>query len=317
MTISPTCWIITDGNAGNENQCLGLAAELGLTPVIKRVKLRFPWRQLSPFLRRGLRWAWASSSDVLTPPWPDILIASGRVGAVASLYVRRASKRHTFTVQIQNPVISAEHFDLVAVPRHDGLIGDNVISTRGSLHRLTPDLLQREATKFRYIADGLPRPLITVLIGGSNAVYDFAPDEAYSLGALLREAAEAIGGGILLTVSRRTPVATQVALQESVRGLPAFIWDGSGENPCYGIVGLADYLVVTADSVNMVSEMCSTGKPVYVFPLRGGSEKFRRFHQTLHDDGLTRPFEGRVENWDYQPLDDVHLVADKVRTAMR
>ena len=111
-----------------ENQCLGLARALGLEPVIKRIKPRCPWKQLSPFLRIGLKWAFSKKGDSLTPPWPDLLIASGRNSIAASLYVRRASmtlgdKARTLTVQIQNPVIDPSFFDLVITPRHDESVG--------------------------------------------------------------------------------------------------------------------------------------------------------------------------------------------------
>ena len=39
-------------------------------------------------------------------------------------------------------------------------------------------------------------------------------------------------------------------------------------NPYAGLLGWADRLVVTPDSVNMISEACATGKPVYTFAPR-------------------------------------------------
>ncbi len=312
-----TCWVVTDGKAGNENQCVGLAERLGLVPVIKRIVLRPPWGQLVPFLRQGLGAAFSADGDAVSPPWPDLLIASGRPSVAASLYARRASAasggRRTFTVQIQNPVISPDHFDLLAVPRHDGLLGDNVVTTRGSLHRVTAELLRAEADKFRHIISGIPGPLTAVVVGGKNSVYDFAPSDASRLAAMLSVAVKDSGGGLLVTMSRRSGKDCAAALREGLRGAPSFIWNGEGENPYYGMLGLADTIVVTSDSVNMASEACSTGKPVHVFHLEGGSEKFRRFHQTLRDDGMARPFRGRFENWSYQPLDDVRLVADRIR----
>ncbi len=102
-----TCWVVTDGKAGMESQCLGLAEALGLDPVIKRVALRTPWRQLSPYLRLGHGHALRRrSSDALAPPWPDLLIATGRHSIAASLYVRGQSRRAgrpTVTVQVQDP----------------------------------------------------------------------------------------------------------------------------------------------------------------------------------------------------------------------
>jgi mitochondrial fission protein ELM1 len=167
--------VVTDGKAGMESQCVGLAEALGLTPTVKRVRLRNPWRLLTPYLRLGGHKQFAAGSDALAPPWPDLLIATGRHSVAASILVKRLSGGHTQTVQLQNPVIAPSHFDLVVVPRHDELHGDNVVSTRGALHRITPELLRTGADRLRPEVARLARPYISVLIGGSNAAYPWVP----------------------------------------------------------------------------------------------------------------------------------------------
>src|SRR5262245_7778816 len=127
---SPSCWVVTDGKAGMESQCMGLAQALGLSPIVKHVQLRAPWRQLTPYFRLGGLRQFAASSDELKEPWPKLLIATGRHSVAASLLIKRLSGGYTRTVQLQNPVIGARHFDLVVVPRHDRLRGPNVIATR-------------------------------------------------------------------------------------------------------------------------------------------------------------------------------------------
>lgn len=312
-----SCWVVTDGKAGMENQCLGLAEALGLQPVVKRIALRSPWKQLSPFLRFGLGMAHSAKGDPIVPPWPDLLIATGRASIPASLYVRRMARANggkgTFTVQLQNPVIDTSRFDLVVVPRHDTLTGSNVMSTRGALHRVTPEKLQAEADILAPLVTSLPQPRIAVLIGGSNAVYQLTPREMRPLAAMLAALPQQTGGSLMVTPSRRTGDDNLVVLQEALKGTPSYIWDGQGHNPYYGMLGLADMIVATCDSVNMVSEAATTGKPVYVIDLPGGSDKFRRFHQSLRDDGIVRVFKGALEPYTYQPLNDMQLVADRIR----
>jgi mitochondrial fission protein ELM1 len=296
---------------------LGVAESLGLAPVVKRIQLRSPWKQLSPFLRHGLSHAFSPDGDSVKPPWPDILIGTGRASIPASLYARRASRVNgvskTFTVQVQNPVIDPSRFDLVVVPRHDGLTGSNVMTTRGALHRVTPAMLKREAEKFLPHFVHLPSPRIAVLIGGSNSVYQLTPHEMAKLTRQLAALIYTTGGSLIVTPSRRTGTANLTILQAGLAGMRSFIWDGQGTNPYYGMLGIADYILVTCDSVNMVSEACTTGKPVYVIDLAGGSDKFRRFHHSLRDEGLARPFAGHLETWHYLPLNDVKLVADRIQ----
>jgi mitochondrial fission protein ELM1 len=149
-------------------------------------------------------------------------------------------------------------------------------------------------------------------VGGDNAVYRLGPAEARDLGRRLAALAEA-GAGLAVTPSRRTGAANEQILQDALAGAAAVVWDGRGPNPYFGYLGLADAIVATCDSVSMISEAASTGKPVYVFDLPGGSAKFRAFHDGLRADGITRPFTGALETWSYTPPDDTAAVAAEVR----
>jgi len=307
---------VTDGKAGMESQCVGLAEALGLTPTIKRVRLRPPWRQLTPYFRMGGYAQFASDSDALRPPWPDLLIATGRHSVAASLLVKKLSGGRTKTVQLQNPVINPSHFDLVVVPRHDRLEGANVVSTRGALHRVTPDVLRKGAEQLAPLLAHLKRPFIGVLIGGSNAAYRLGPAEMATLARQLADCARAMQASLVITPSRRTGEEALRVLRPEIADLPHYLWEVGGANPYFGILGLSDFLVVTCDSVNMVSEAASTGRPVYVFDLPGGSEKFARFHQAMRDDGITRPFTGTLAPYSYEPPDDMEAVVARVNALL-
>jgi mitochondrial fission protein ELM1 len=308
---------VTDGKAGMESQCVGLAEALGLAPMVKRVRLRGPWRQLTPYVRFGGRMQFTRDSDELAPPWPDLLIATGRHSVAASLLVKKLSGARTKTVQLQNPVIGPEHFDLVVVPRHDQLTGANVLSTRGALHRISPEMLRKGARMLAPRLAHLARPYVSVLIGGSNAAYRLGPAEVTVFARQLASCARAMGASLLITPSRRTGEENLRILKSELAETPHYLWDGEGDNPYFGLLGLADFLVVTCDSVNMVSEAASTGKPVYVADLPGGSAKFARFHQALRNEGVTRPFTGTLTPYSYEPLADVALVAGRVKALLR
>lgn len=310
------CWVITDGKAGMENQCLGLAEALGAAVVVKRVHLRNPWRRLSPYLRIGARFAPDAQGDPIVPPWPDIAIGCGRQAIPPLIAIRKASRGRCFTVYLQDPRISPRHFDLVVPPEHDRLRGDNVVTTRGALHRVTPAVLAAAAARFAPAYAALPRPRVAVLIGGSSAAYHLTPiimgDVADRLTALAHG-----GAGLMVTTSRRTGADNAAILRARLGGnANVALWDGTGENPYFAYLGLADAIIVTCDSTNMVSEACSTGKPVHVIELEGGTPKFRRFLDGLYAAGLARPFTGALERWDYPPLDEPARIAAEVRRRM-
>jgi uncharacterized protein len=311
----PRCWVITDGKPGMENQCVGLAERLGLTPHIKRVALRTPWRQLVPYLRVGLRWAVSPAGDPVTPPWPDLVIASGRASIAPALRARRASGGRCLVVYIQNPAIATHHFDLVIAPNHDGLLGPGVVSTLGAVHRVTAQKLAAEAREWEMFAQR-PGPRVAVLVGGNNGVYRLTPAITTRLADQLATLA-ASGASVLVTPSRRTGAENEAVLREKLAPFGAYVWDGNGPNPYFGMLAHADAIIATCDSVSMVSEACSTGKPVHVIELEGGNGKFRSFLSAVYDRGCARPFTGQIEHWSYAPLDDTSEAAGAVAQLLR
>lgn len=310
------CWVLTEGHAGMVNQCLGLAERLDMPIVFKRVRIKAPWN----YLPGQLWWRPLQPSqyvgDPLVPPWPDVVISSGRKSAVFSAAIRTASARKSFAVHVQHPLMNIKRFDLIAVPRHDGLTGTNVIVTKGALHRVTPAILQEAGERFRQRFAHLPRPLLAVLVGGSNSCYRITSEVTEHLASQLKAFCHRYNAGLVITPSRRTGAENEQILRTRLSGLPAYIWDGQGDNPYFGMLALADAIAVTSDSVSMVSEACSTGKPVYIIELDGGTRRFRRFHEGLRMDGITRPFTGDYDPWQYQPLDDTDRVADTTKAML-
>jgi mitochondrial fission protein ELM1 len=304
-------WAVHDGKVGMANQVIGLAEATGLPFIEKRLAIRSPWRHLAPLFWIHPLDAPGPEGDRLEPPWPDLLIACGRLTIAPALAAKRASGGRIFWVQIQDPRYARHAVDLMVVPGHDPARGANVFATLGAVHRVTPARLAEGARRLAAQLADLPRPLVAVLIGGSNRVFRMT-DRRFAhfvdqLAALARQ-----GFGIAVTPSRRTGTSHERLLRERLAGR-GYIWDGVGENPYFGLLGLADALVVTADSVSMVSEAAATGKPVHVVDLEGGSAKFARFHQAMHEAGITRPFTGVIERWSYVPPDDTARAAAEIR----
>jgi mitochondrial fission protein ELM1 len=306
------CWALTEGFAGMESQCFGLAEALGLPCTMKRVRrprmlLKYLPPSLWPNPLSGTR------EDALAPPWPDVLISSGRGSVAAALAVRRVSGGKTFTVHIQTPYVNPSRFDLVVIPQHDSLRGHNVLVTRMALHGVTKARLAEAGRRFSTRLSYLPRPLIAVLVGGSNKHQNCSPETMHHMADQLIAAAREAGGGLAVTTSRRTDEQNARILRERLQDEPLFFWDGVEENPYLGLLALADAIVVTSDSVSMVSEACATGKPVHVFNMGERHKKMRQFHRTLMDDGVTRPFAGKIEQWTYDPPNETEKIVAIVR----
>lgn len=310
--LARVCWVVSDGKAGMEVQCRGLAEALGFDPIVKRIDMRRPWRWLPPGLISKPLARTDPAADTLAPPWPDVLIASGRQTVALSIAVRRQSRGRTFTIQVQNPAIDPAHFDVVVAPRHDRLSAPNVIATTGGLNQVTASRLAAAAARFGVRYDHLPHPRVAVLIGGNSKVHRLTEAATRRLSAQLAVLARREGAGLMVTPSRRTGASNLAILRQALSGLSAEIWDGTGENPYFAFLALADSIVVTSDSVNMVSEAATTGKPVFTVDLDGGSSKFRRFHAAMRDKGITRPFTGTLAHWTYPPLRDTQHAAAEI-----
>lgn len=310
-----TCWIVFDkGKVGTANQCIGLAQALGLEYVIKEISCVGIWKLLPPSIFfNALSGVKTVNGEYLTPPWPDYIIAAGRASVAPTAKIRELSQGKTKVIQLQNPKISPNKFDAVIAPNHDNISGPNVIVTTGALHQVREEKLKSEGAKFQASVSHLSKPLVAVLVGGSTKRYTISPTVLKELGQRLKECHEVTGASFAFLPSRRTEIESVKALEEITKELPSVAWDRKSDNPYMGYLHLADFIIATCDSVSMISEACYTGKPVYVFHVPGGSKSFNRFHELFQSKGYTRPFEGRLEKWDYEKLDDFSMVVEKLR----
>lgn len=299
----PSLWILTDGRIGTENNARGLAEALGLAYEVKKISLRQPWKTFSPWLRCGLKHG--LTGEPLTPPWPDILLTAGRTPAVGSVYIGQQSPSMV-RIHITNPGVNSALFDLVIAPAHDQLSGSNVISTTGALHRITPQKLAEAATLWGPRWAHLPRPWHAVLAGGDAHGYRLDAATATDL----MQKIKALGGSVLATASRRTGPEARAAIAAHAD----YLWDGMGDNPFLGLLALAANLFVTCDSVSMLSEAASSGKPTYLLELAGpGDAKLRRCHEALLTGNYLRRFSGKLVESPTTRLHDIARVVPKVQ----
>jgi mitochondrial fission protein ELM1 len=301
-------WILTEPYAGLQAQALGLAEAAGLTPALRTLKPRWPWSLIS-----APRWPWplrAVEADALAGPQPGLVLSCGGMAGAVAAALRHPDRR---VVHVQHPRMALDRFDLVVVNRHDAVTGPNVIVTRTALHRATPARLADAAAIWRPVFAHLPRPLVAVLVGGTNGRFRLDAAVAEGLAASFAGMMAQDRVGLMLTPSRRTdPAATRV-LRDRLQPRGAFVWDGTGDNPYFGMLALADMIVVTIDSVSMVSEAAATAAPVMLAPLPGRSRRIGVFTDQMIAEGRVKPFRGRYEHWPVTPLDDTAAAAQEMR----
>jgi len=307
-------WLITPGMAGMDVQMQGVAAALGLDYEIKRVdpkgiwKVGAPWAPVAPSERFG------EPGSQFAPPWPDIAISLGRGSVPYMRALRRRAGPATFTVVMQDPKTGLGTADMIWVPEHDRLRGPNVFTTLTAPHSFTAKRLTELRRAMPAAIAALPRPRVAVILGGKNAVYKFRDEDDARLARSLRSLGR-LGVSFLITPSRRTHERLRTVVEQATRDSPRIFWDGLGPNPYGDFLAHGDLFVVTADSINMVGEACTTGRPVIVFSPGGGSAKFRRFHAALQACGTTRPLPDELDaipSWSYAPLHSDDEIAREV-----
>ena len=319
-----SAWVITEGHPGVEIQAVALAEALGLRPKIMRVKAPSLWAWMPANLWPAPRLISRLQGVRLRSPWPEILITCGRRSAALALVIRRKSRAGgamgTFAIHILYPQVNSKKLDIVVTPHHDlenlrqhGHGGANVILTLGSLHGLDPQRLAGEADKFRDRLAGLPRPLVVVLVGGQNKNYRLDAASMKALGVRLRHLHDTSGCSLAVMTSRRTGEEHIAELAGALAETRTYFWDGEGDNPYRGLLGLADAFVVTCDSVNMITEATATGKPVYVAMFDATSERIESFNLNMRSAGQTRVFEEEIDfSWAPEPLLETPKVAAEI-----
>jgi mitochondrial fission protein ELM1 len=298
MSAAATSWILSEGYAGLQAQALGLAEAAGLAPELRVLAPRAPWKWVAASLWPA---PLAAVAGALRAPLPELVIGCGGVAAAVGAALRRGGQP---VVQVQHPRMDPKRFDVVVVNRHDELTGPNVVVTRTALHRATPARLAAAACEWAPRFDYLRRPLVAVLVGGSNGRFRLDADVAAGLASQLASMMQRDGVGVAVTPSRRTDPGAIRVLAEALIPLGAYVWDGTGENPYFGMLALADAIVATVDSVSMVSEAAATSAPVLLARLPGRSRRNGLFIDCMLAEGRAREFAGRFEQWPVAPLDD-------------
>lgn len=308
----PRIWTITDTGAGNLRQAKALADAMGGAEDHLCVDFPVPWRWLAP---RGVPFVLDVLGTIarqkLQTPWPDIFIGCGRQAALALRAIKHRDPSRVFTVQILSPRIATTHFDLVITPQHDRLQAANLIPTIGALNVINDTWVKQARQQFSSFSS-LPRPLITVLIGGPHRNAQLDEDSLKLLFERVSKLRAREGGTLLLAASRRTPEAWWPYLRTMAHNLNGQCWldKHDGENPYPGYLAFADRVIVTADSVNMLSEACALGVSVIsycAYPLSG---KLALFDASLRNQQMLAEWNEAPRQ--HSPLRETESVAQIV-----
>lgn len=309
-----TVWGLVDDRTGHTGQVLGVIAKLGVPYVLKRLDYNALTFLPSFLLGASLLGVDKARSSPLAPPWPSLVIAAGRRTLPALRYIKKKSPS-TVAVYLMWPG-TAHPIDLIAAPAHDSPPARaNVITTTAPLHAVTAETLAAAREAWAPQFAHLPRPWVAVSIGGNTKQGRYTAADW----RMLVEGAQALAGhgSLLISTSRRTPPEALAVIQPLLTK-PHVLhrWHTDKDNPYLGLLGAADAIVVTGDSLSMCAEACVSGKPVYVYASDSVTPpKHRAMHEALYRNGMARPLDAFATlDWrPTAPLDDAAFVAAEIR----
>ncbi|PZP87226.1 MAG: nucleoside-diphosphate sugar epimerase [Azospirillum brasilense] len=308
-------WGLVDDRTGHTGQVLGVIAKLGLPYQLKRLEYNALGRLLPPRLMgASMAGLDRARSAPLAPPYPKLVIASGRRTVPVLRAIKKASPS-TVTVYLMWPG-ALDKIDLIAAPAHDHPPAlPHVISTLAPLHAVTTETLASARDAWMPQFAHLPRPWVAVCLGGDTKHGQYSPADWRTVISTAQTMAGT--GSLLVTTSRRTPPEAIALIEGALHG-PHLLhrWDVGKDNPYLGMLGAAERIIVTGDSLSMCAEACVTGKPVYIYaPEKIIPAKHQALHATLYERGMAKPLNaGTVD--DFEPtsgLDEAAMVAREIR----
>jgi mitochondrial fission protein ELM1 len=300
---NPIVWVLADPRAGTAAQALGIAARLGGGPRVVPLE----WGPLARLPLPIPTLAGLRDRAGFAPPWPRLAISAGRRSAPVARWLAARGVRIVHCMRAW----PAGGIDLMVIGRHDRPPeAPNILPILGATHGLTPDRLA-EARAAAPELGALPSPRVALLVGGKVRGEGLDPALAAGLGAQV----VGFAGSVMATTSRRTGEAAADALAASLAPVPHRLhrWGRGGANPLLAFMAWADALVVTGDSISMLSESLVTTAPIFVAPLGGEGPRHLAMHESLYAAGQARPISAAPAPFPRRPLDETGRVAAEIR----
>ena len=304
--------LLTQGMHGMISQVEGLAKALRLNFRHETVQLKKFWNFFPPNLT-------PVHDGILGKKFicdAKVIISCGRKSVVPSILLKKKFKKEIFNIHIQDPKVNLKNFDCIICPEHDDLNGDNVVKTKGAIHYLTNNEIQKN---INYLQPNQgDKKVVTLILGGPNKYYSFSEKQMDRIFAKIKNMFVSSKYKLVVIPSYRTP-ENILKLAFNYFNQDHLVIKERDKKAYLSSLGLADTIIVTCDSTSMISEAAITGKPVYVAQMshKKSIHRFEKFYKLFKDLGIIRDLEDKIEHWTYSGLDEVNRAASIVKEKMK
>ena len=304
--------LLTQGMHGMVSQVEGLAKALKLNYKHQNIKLKPFWNLIPPKFT-------PISENLLIEKFVcdcKVIISCGRKSVISSIALKKRFGKEIFNIHIQNPNVSLKHFDIVISPEHDNLKGDNVITNKGAIHYLSKKEISQNLKYLKLEKE--KKQIVAFIIGGPNKYFSYSEDQVHYIFNKVKTLFTPDKFKIIIIPSYRTP-ENVIKKAFNTFSFNHLVVKEVDKKAYLSGLALADFIVVTGDSISMISEAAVTGKPIYIAMMKSmrSSSRFKTFYNQFKSLGIVKDLEDKVDNWSYDKLDEVNRIAPIIREKMK
>lgn len=322
MNYKTDIWVLVDSKIGSNNQAITLAEKLNKS--FCKIEIEYNSLAAIPNFLMPKNFIQLKSPDfreLIQIHTPKLIISASRKTAMVSAAIKKYDN-NIQNIHILRPNLSFDNFDLVVLPQHDRGVKNEygkILRYIGALNNINAKIDNKIHEFSEYYLDLVNHEYISVLIGGNTKKYKFSKKAIHAFVEKLKKISHANNLKLFITFSRRTPQLLKDVINKefSVNNL---IYDPESEdlNPYPSMLKNSKFVLATCDSVSMISEIVSTGKPLFLYiPEDFNSFKHKTFAYQLMDLGLAKMIQSKddiLQEYNYVPLNESDKVADYVNS---
>ena len=304
--------LLTEGMHGMISQVEGLAKALDLDFIHEKIELNNFWKLIPPKITPSKSFVFKNNIEHEF----NIVISCGRKSVIPSIYLKKKFKEKIINIHIQDPKVSLTNFDFVVAPEHDGLIGKNVISTKGAIHYLRENELDENIS---YLKPKIKKEkIVTLVVGGPNKYYDYKLSLVEEIFSKIKQNFINNDYQLIFIPSMRTP-KNVIDQAKNYFDNDQIIITEIDKKAYLSSLRLADHIVVTCDSTSMISEAAITGKPIYVaqMPHIKNNYRFKRFFEMFRKLNITKDLSNNLEVWEYEKLNETDRISGYIKSKLK
>ena len=304
--------LLTEGMHGMISQVEGLAKALDIDYIHQKVELNKFTKFLPPKITPVSNLFFKNFKI----PEFDLIISCGRKSVIPSIYLKKNSKKKITNIHIQDPKVSLKNFDYIIVPEHDGIKGNNVITSKGAIHYLTSDEIKKNSN---YLTEMLnkDKEYLLLILGGPNKYYDYNEKNLLDIFKKIQKLILKNSLQAIIIPSMRTP-QNIIDLAHKFFDEQNLIIKNVDKKAYLSGLAIAKFIIVTCDSTSMISESALTGKPIYIaeIPSKKDDYRFRQFRDLFKKLNIIKTLDNSLETWKYEILDETSKIAKLLKNKL-